>query len=826
MAININWGDSSSTGTTLNGVTNRIFNHTYSGNTLYNIRLTGDDLSIMKELTISGSNLTTLPDFSDNRYDVQLLNFNNNKLTELPVFNVKVKSLYMNDNLVAKSTFPNLSSTKLETLQLNNNSFSGYTSGSLPNTIKNLSLSGVGFSNSNIDTVFYDLKVSPVDKSLMNIVMEDISVFSGYTNKFDLINSGATVSTKSRIILPFTKAAANRIYFYKLASTPALPIHIDWGDGTQNDYTLNAGATVIGGLTYNSIQIVHTFPLSATIYNVAIDTVFTTIEQIIIQNATSATVFPDLKEMYNLKYFNCPFVLGYNGTVDLTYNKKIVSWIALGANISNITWGDITKLKHFEHYTSTTRLSSVRFDLMTNLDYVYCPNGITGTLYTPVSKNITTFNTQGCNTFTNKTIPDFTSFTGLTTLNMQSCALTSSGVTNFNTLSALTFLNINSNSLTGNLPQLKNSLNLETYNANSNSFSNYIPDLNHLTKLKNLYLNSNLLSGLTADIVITGLTNLVQLYLGDNNFNVSASTTMDFTFNTALTHLHLRTSNLNGLHSSISGLTKLYYLNFEYNNITSLPSLYSSRNTLNQFYFRNNSITTLPPSFTGLTNLSFIDFQNNDLTNVDNLPISTATTTLYLNLNSITSLPSNLSGMTKLQNFYLYDNLLSGETTFFSGMTDLVQLQFYNNPTLSGYTLMNMTPYNKITLVGIYNCKLIGNLTLPANNTNFITFNGYDNYFSGNIPAPLAVMTNYRIYNNFFTGYTSRNSTFNCPFTNFSNNYLSSTEVNKVLADYRNYTTFTSGTLNLTGTNMGAPTGQGITDKNVLIARGVTVTTS
>jgi len=60
----------------------------------------------------------------------------------------------------------------------------------------------------------------------------------------------------------------------------------------------------------------------------------------------------------------------------------------------------------------------------------------------------------------------------------------------------------------------------------------------------------------------------------------------------------------------------------------------------------------------------------------------------------------------------------------------------------------------------------------------------------------------------------------------FSGNALSASCVNAILARGVASSDFTSGVLDLSDGTNAAPSGQGITDKNTLIARGVTVTTN
>lgn len=60
----------------------------------------------------------------------------------------------------------------------------------------------------------------------------------------------------------------------------------------------------------------------------------------------------------------------------------------------------------------------------------------------------------------------------------------------------------------------------------------------------------------------------------------------------------------------------------------------------------------------------------------------------------------------------------------------------------------------------------------------------------------------------------------------FTNCAMSAASVNHILARCVASSTYASGILNLSGGTSAAPTGQGVTDKSTLIARGVTVTTN
>ena len=60
----------------------------------------------------------------------------------------------------------------------------------------------------------------------------------------------------------------------------------------------------------------------------------------------------------------------------------------------------------------------------------------------------------------------------------------------------------------------------------------------------------------------------------------------------------------------------------------------------------------------------------------------------------------------------------------------------------------------------------------------------------------------------------------------FTNNALSAESVNHILSRGVANAAYTSGFMNLSGGTNAAPTGQGITDKNTLVARGCTITTN
>jgi len=118
--------------------------------------------------------------------------------------------------------------------------------------------------------------------------------------------------------------------------------------------------------------------------------------------------------------------------------------------------------------------------------------------------------------------------------------------------------------------------------------------------------------------------------------------------------------------------------------------------------------------------------------------------------------------------------------------------------------------YNLYEL-SVTNCHISGTISLYQY-SNMNTLRLENNNFTGNLPQLMSNMVYYYASNNQFTGYTSatqRVTSSQLYQLDFSNNYLNTNEINKVLADLSGITR-SSGNIYLGGTNMGYPTGKGI----------------
>jgi internalin A len=177
-------------------------------------------------------------------------------------------------------------------------------------------------------------------------------------------------------------------------------------------------------------------------------------------------------------------------------------------------------------------------------------------------------------------------------------------------------------------------------------------DLNGVTYLS--APSNNVTNGLSE--IISGLTNLVNLYLHYNSITGDISAVSGLT---NLVSLFLYNNSITGDISAVSGLTNLVSLYLLNNSTTGDISAVSGLTNLVNLFLSNNSITGDISAVSGLTNL----------------------VSLFLSNNSITGDISAVSGLTNLVNLYLLNNSTTGDISAVSGLTNLVNLYLLNNST-------------------------------------------------------------------------------------------------------------------------------------------------
>ncbi len=297
--------------------------------------------------------------------------------------------------------------------------------------------------------------------------------------------------------------------------------------------------------------------------------------------------------------------------------------------------------------------------------------------------------------------------------------------------------------------------------------------------------------------------------------------TIDVTNNTGITDLRLEDCSITDYHNSLYGLSILSKLFMPNNNLSKYP-VFSNLPLLKEIDLSTNGINgDIGDIFITNTALTYIKLIDNGITG--NIPTYfsglTNLSNLILSSNSMSGeLPESVITNSALQYISIGLNNFTSGFTYLSGRTNLILLEISSN-NFSGTTMFDMSAWNNSPLYSlqVQYCNLSGILTgwyTCSTYPNIINFS-YNN-FTGDIPPIInctyATYLSINMNNNYFTGYTSMSQS-TCYVNSYSAayNYLPDAEINKLIADVRK-TTKRNGTLNVSGTYMGKPTGQGLTD--------------
>jgi hypothetical protein len=305
----------------------------------------------------------------------------------------------------------------------------------------------------------------------------------------------------------------------------------------------------------------------------------------------------------------------------------------------------------------------------------------------------------------------------------------------------------------------------------------------------------------------------------------------------------------------VSAFPDLIELTINFSSLSSITG-YENNSNLKFLSFNSNigSTITLPPSFESMVNLESFQCVFSNISGT--LPILNLPNLLVFNCsqNQFTGSIPNLSGSPNLGYFQCNQNQLTGSIPNLDSNTILEWFIAYQN-NLNG-TVSNFPP--STTIVSIHTNQLTGSMPDLSQNASLDIFHCFENQMTGSISQLPANpnLTDFRCSRNIFTGSIPNLSSctalqiFECDsqygatkITGFAggavsntlgsflahNNQLTSSAVNAILAAFRAAgRTSASGScvLNLGGTGNAAPTGQGLTDKGVLLSRGWTVVTN
>ncbi|XP_027929310.1 receptor-like protein 56 isoform X2 [Vigna unguiculata] len=352
--------------------------------------------------------------------------------------------------------------------------------------------------------------------------------------------------------------------------------------------------------------------------------------------------------------------------------------------------------------------------------------------------------------------------TNLQRLSLWSNSLSNKFLSSLRGLPRLQFLDLSYNQLEGSLDISEN----ETFkwpttlrelwlrsNRLSNKFVSYLRDLPHLQFLD---LSDNQLEGALDISGLSTLSNLTNLYLGDNNIHnfVTHQENETSKWPTNLQQLHLQYNSLSNISlSSFSDLPRLQYLDLSNNQLegsldinenetfkwpTTLQLLDLSSNRLNNIF-----VSTL----TDLPHLQYLDLSDNQLEGALNI--------------------SGLSTLSNLTNLYLEDNNIHNFVTHqdFHDLRKLERLVLDGNNNMRNEFFKSIGNLTSLKTLSLSHCHI--NDTLPAADwfkmKKLEELYLIDNGFEGSLPNSFVNMTSLRILelsqNNFIGRFDSKIAT-------------------------------------------------------------------
>ncbi|XP_027359353.1 receptor-like protein EIX1 [Abrus precatorius] len=370
----------------------------------------------------------------------------------------------------------------------------------------------------------------------------------------------------------------------------------------------------------------------------------------------------------------------------------------------------------------------------------------------------------GNNPFSSALFPDFSCFSFLKTLSLQSSNITGSLSQSFSKLALLEELDLSDNHLNGTLPSAVWQLSsLRTLVLSSNEL-NGIDVKSHLSNLSHLYLRDNQLSGSQPLFEISKLASLEELDLSDNQLNGTLPSTIWQL--SSLRRLALSSNKLIGvdvIHESL--LSNLSYLDITDNQLSGSQTLFEiiKLASLEELYLSNNQLNgTLPCNIGGLSNLTTLYLSSNKLNGVVNEShLSNLSQLEYLNVagNALTfNFNSNWVPPFQLHGLVASSCILGPKfPTWLRNQIELGDLDISNSGISDSFPNWFWNLSSRLSYLNVSHNKISGALplSLPSTKGNSMDRFRWDLSFN-NLSGPLAPfpeLDTLLLSNNMFSGF-------------------------------------------------------------------------
>lgn len=315
--------------------------------------------------------------------------------------------------------------------------------------------------------------------------------------------------------------------------------------------------------------------------------------------------------------------------------------------------------------------------------------------------------------------------------------------------SSVSRLNLSKNNLTGAIPPETGHLtSLILLNISENAISGDLPPIfGKLTRLRQLDCGANQLIG-SIPSEIFQISSINAVWLEDNHF--TGTLPHSVVNATQLEYLSIANNKLNGtIHGNLSGLVSLKEFDLTNNELVgSLPS-FGAKPSIQTLHLDGNSFTgSIPASIGKCTSLQILTVFGSLLSGSipAELAALPALTLIDLERNKLSGIipPFEATG-SNLQRINLNSNQFSGNLDgFFTKVSNrLTDVDFGNNPRISGTIPQSISSYNSLKFLSLNNNSLTGTLpTILGRLTNLEKMTLSFNNVSGEIPSELGLMNN------------------------------------------------------------------------------------